>query len=69
MRAESSLPMEKRQLIDDIRRLNATATERFLSQFDAPSLRQYLEHLNEARTRPGKMLATRRQPAHERVLV
>ena len=60
--------MEKRQLIEDIRRLNATATERFLSQFDAPALRQYLDHLNDARTRPGKMMALRRRQ-NDRMLV
>jgi hypothetical protein len=53
--------MEKRQLIDDIRRLNATATPRFLAQFDAAALRQYLDHLNEARTRPGKPMMMRRR--------
>ena len=60
--------MEKRQLIEDIRRLNVTATERFLAQFDEPALRQYLDHLNEARSRPGKMMALKRRP-NERVLV
>jgi hypothetical protein len=60
--------MEKRQLIEDIRRLNGTATERFLAQFDVPALRQYLDHLNDARTRPGKMMAMKRRP-NERVLV
>ena len=41
--------MTKRQLIDDIRRYNATAQPQFLAQFDEGSLRQYLEHLEEAR--------------------
>jgi hypothetical protein len=60
--------MEKRQLIEDIRRMNATATSRFLAQFDVAALRQYLEHLNDARTRPTRTSAAlRREP--ERVLV
>jgi hypothetical protein len=43
--------MEKRQLIDDIRRLNTSATTQFLRQFDADSLREYLSHLEAAHTR------------------
>ena len=41
--------MIKRQLIDDIRRLNTTAAARFLAQFDDAALKQYLEHLRGAR--------------------
>jgi len=41
--------MNKRQLIDDIRRYNETAQPQFLAQFDEPALKQYLEHLEEAR--------------------
>ncbi len=41
--------MNKRQLIDDIRRYNSTAQPQFLAQFDEGSLTQYLEHLEEAR--------------------
>ena len=40
--------MEKRQLIDDIRRYNITAQPEFLAQFDEPALRQYLDHLEGA---------------------
>lgn len=40
--------MNKRQLIDDIRRYNPTARPRFLSQFDEASLKQYLLHLEGA---------------------
>ena len=40
--------MNKRQLIDDIRRYNATAQPQFLAQFDDDALRQYLEHLRAA---------------------
>ena len=41
--------MTKRQLIDDIRRYNTTAQPQFLAQFDDEALRQYLEHLEQAR--------------------
>ncbi len=41
--------MTKRQLIDDIRRYNATAHPKFLAQFDEDALKQYLDHLEEAR--------------------
>jgi hypothetical protein len=41
--------MNKRQLIDDIRRYNQTAQPRFLAQFDEEALKQYLEHLEGAR--------------------
>lgn len=40
--------MNKRQLIDDIRRFNATAQPEFLAQFDDAALKQYLEHLEGA---------------------
>ena len=43
------LPMNKRQLIDDIRRYNITAQPQFLAQFDEDALKQYLEHLEQAR--------------------
>ncbi len=45
---ESKRPMTKRQLIDDIRRLNYTAQPQFLAQFDENALKQYLEHLEGA---------------------
>ena len=41
--------MTKRQLIDDIRQYNTTAHPQFLAQFDEESLKQYLEHLEQAR--------------------
>ncbi len=41
--------MTKRQLIDDIRRYNATAQPQFLAQFDDEALKQYLDHLEQAR--------------------
>ena len=40
--------MNKRQLIDDIRRYNATVQPEFLAQFDEAALQQYLEHLEGA---------------------
>jgi len=41
--------MTKRQLIDDIRRFNTTAQPKFLAQFDESALKQYLEHLEDAK--------------------
>ena len=41
--------MNKRELIEDIRKHNITAQPSFLAQFDEDALRQYLEHLEEAR--------------------
>ncbi len=41
--------MSKRQLIDDIRRMNTTAQPQFLAQFDEEALKQYLRHLEGAR--------------------
>ena len=43
--------MNKRQLIDDIRRFNGTAQPQFLAQFDEAALKQYLEHLESARNK------------------
>ena len=40
---------EKRQLIDEIRRHNTTAQPQFLAQFDEAALKQYLDHLEQAR--------------------
>ena len=40
--------MNKRQLIEDIRKHNITAQPSFLAQFDEDALRQYLDHLEEA---------------------
>jgi len=47
--------MNKRQLIDDIRRYNATAQPQFLAQFDEAALRQYLDHLHEAHQKRVKV--------------
>jgi hypothetical protein len=40
--------MNKRQLIEDIRKYNHTAQPGFLAQFDEDALRQYLQRLVEA---------------------
>jgi hypothetical protein len=50
-RGESSCAADKRQLIDEIRQFNPTATPRFLGRFDAAALREYLDHLTAARGR------------------
>jgi hypothetical protein len=41
--------MNKRQIIEDIRRFNITVPGQFLAQFDEEALTQYLEHLEFAR--------------------
>jgi hypothetical protein len=43
--------MNKRQLIDEIRRYNTTVSIEFLAQFDESALQQYLEHLEGAKKR------------------
>jgi hypothetical protein len=43
--------MCKRQLIDQIRELNATAQPQFLSRFEEAALKEYLEHLRAAQLR------------------
>ncbi len=55
--------MTKRQLIDEIRQHNATATSSFLSQFDEHALEQYLAHLQTAtQKRPQVAGWIRKQP-------
>jgi len=49
--------MTKRQLIDDIRRYNPTAQPHFLAQFDDEALRQYLDHLEQARAKHVRQAA------------
>jgi hypothetical protein len=46
--AEIKHPMDKRQLIEEIRQFNATATLPFLQQFDEKDLQEYLSHLQAA---------------------
>ena len=48
LQTESKPAMNKRQLIDDIRRYNETAQPQFLAQFDEAALQQYLAHLEDA---------------------
>lgn len=60
-RNESSSTMEKRQLIEAIRGINPSASLKFLNGFDESALRQYLDHLSEARTRQP-----RQSPAADR---
>lgn len=43
--------MQKRQLIEDIQKINPSAHERFLAQFDEQALAQYLDHLQAAKER------------------
>jgi hypothetical protein len=53
--------MNKRQLIDDIRQYNTTATVEFLSQFDESALKQYLEHLEGAKNRGTRIASWARK--------
>jgi len=39
--------MNKFELIEEIRELNATASVEFLSQFNEDELQEYLDHLNQ----------------------
>jgi len=43
--------MNKRQLIEEIRKYNTTVAIEFLLQFDDSALQQYLEHLEGAKKR------------------
>jgi hypothetical protein len=55
--------MAKRQLIDDIRALNGTATPQFLAQFDEAALQQYLDHLRNAQEKRVRISGwVRRKP-------
>jgi hypothetical protein len=55
--------MNKRQLIDEIRQYNTTASVEFLSQFDDSALKQYLEHLEGAKNRVARIASwTRKTP-------
>jgi len=48
--------MNKRQLIEGIREINDTAQPEFLAQFDDEALRQYLEHLRQAKEKRVKVM-------------
>lgn len=55
--------MNKRQLIDDIRRFNTTVEPHFLAQFDEEALKQYLQHLQSAQEKRVRIAGwVRRQP-------
>ncbi len=55
--------MNKRQLIDEIRQYNTTASVEFLSQFDDSALKQYLDHLEGAKNRSTRIASwTRKTP-------
>lgn len=55
--------MNKRQLIDEIRRFNTTVQPQFLAQFDEAALKQYLEHLQSAFGKRVRIAGwVRRQP-------
>ena len=55
--------MNKRQLIDDIRRFNVSVQPQFLAQFDEPALKQYLEHLQAASLKHVRIAGwVRKQP-------
>ncbi len=60
--------MNKRQLIEDIRKHNITAQPGFLAQFDEDSLRQYLEHLEEARRKRIRFNPSQRDDEHLRMV-
>jgi hypothetical protein len=45
----------KRQLIEEIRQFNTSVEPKFLEQFDAPALQQYLEHLKAAKNKETRI--------------
>jgi hypothetical protein len=53
--------MEKRQLIEQIRQYNQTATHDFLAQFDEGALEQYLQHLEDAKNKIRQISSWSRQ--------
>jgi hypothetical protein len=54
--------MNKGQLIDEIRNLNPTAGKTFLGQFEEPSLKEYLEHLQAAQSHVVRIHGWVRKP-------
>lgn len=60
--------MNKRQLIDDIRRYNTTVSPEFLSQFDESALKQYLEHLEGAKNRNTRIASWARKTPRLRLV-
>jgi hypothetical protein len=61
--------MDKRQLIEDIRKYNFTAREKFLAQFDEAALKQYLEHLEDAHRKRVRFAAWVRTPSSKMKMV
>ncbi len=60
--------MCKRQLIEEIRVLNATAPVRFLTQFDEVALQQYLDHLLSAKSKRVRIHQWNHQPSNLRMV-
>jgi hypothetical protein len=60
--------MNKRQLIDEIRRFNPTAQPKFLSQFDEEALEQYLNNLQAASRKRVQVANWIRQPSNLRMV-
>ena len=54
--------MNKRQLIDDIRRFNINVQPRFLAQFDEAALKQYLQNLQAAQDKRVRVADWVRRP-------
>ncbi len=65
---QGSFTMNKRQLIDEIRRYNPTAEPRFLSQFDEASLKQYLLNLECAKLKRTRSPSFTRPDANLRMV-
>jgi hypothetical protein len=61
--------MNKRQLIDDIRRFNLSVRPQFLAQFDEPALKQYLEHLEDAHRKRVRFASWVRTPSSKMKMV
>ena len=60
---EAKPRMNKRQLIDEIRRYNTAVLPQFLAKFDETALKQYLLHLESAQKKHIRIAGRgRRQP-------
>jgi len=64
---ESKSPMEKRQLIEQIRQFNTSVEPQFLAQFDDMALAQYLSHLKAAQDRHIRIAGWVRQRRESRL--
>ncbi|HMB95793.1 MAG TPA: hypothetical protein VKK61_07115 [Tepidisphaeraceae bacterium] len=58
----------KRQLIEEIRQFNTSVEPKFLEQFDAPALQQYLEHLKAAKDKETRIGGWVRRPQKLRMV-